>query len=109
MFKYLESRKESELVSIEIDGQVYSVPKNETVAASLLMLGFKSIRTNPVSGEHRSPFCMMGVCYECLVTIDGLVDQQACMTRVRPGMRIRRQRGPTDIFLLTDASEVKAQ
>jgi predicted molibdopterin-dependent oxidoreductase YjgC len=36
---------------------------------------------------------MMGVCFECLVEIDGRPNQQACMTRVREGMRVRRQQG----------------
>jgi predicted molibdopterin-dependent oxidoreductase YjgC len=34
---------------------------------------------------------MMGVCFECLVEIDGQTNQQGCLVRVRDGMRIRRQ------------------
>jgi NADH dehydrogenase/NADH:ubiquinone oxidoreductase subunit G len=36
---------------------------------------------------------MMGVCFECLVEIDGVPNQQACMTPVRSGMRIKLQKG----------------
>jgi predicted molibdopterin-dependent oxidoreductase YjgC len=36
---------------------------------------------------------MMGVCFDCLVTIDGQPNQQACMTVVQPGMRVERQVG----------------
>jgi predicted molibdopterin-dependent oxidoreductase YjgC len=35
----------------------------------------------------------MGVCYDCLVTIDGLPNRQACLVTVAPGMRIDTQRG----------------
>jgi predicted molibdopterin-dependent oxidoreductase YjgC len=35
----------------------------------------------------------MGVCFECLVTIDGVGNRQACMTAVEPGMRIETQQG----------------
>jgi hypothetical protein len=40
---------------------------------------------------------MMGVCFDCLVTIDDQPNQQACMTLVRPGMRVERQAGAGEI------------
>jgi predicted molibdopterin-dependent oxidoreductase YjgC len=43
---------------------------------------------------------MMGVCFECLVEIDGVANRQACMTEVRDGMRIKRQSGANDIGIL---------
>ena len=36
---------------------------------------------------------MMGVCFECLVAIDGVGSRQACLTRVRDGMAIETQQG----------------
>jgi predicted molibdopterin-dependent oxidoreductase YjgC len=36
---------------------------------------------------------MMGVCFECLVEIDGSPNHQACMTTVRDGMSIKIQKG----------------
>ena len=39
----------------------------------------------------------MGVCFDCLVTIDGTANRQGCMTMVRDGMRIETQRGKRDI------------
>jgi predicted molibdopterin-dependent oxidoreductase YjgC len=47
-----------------------------------------------VTGAPRGPFCLMGVCFECLVEIDGRSNCCACMTQVAPGMRIVTQRGP---------------
>jgi sarcosine oxidase subunit alpha len=38
----------------------------------------------------------MGVCFDCLVTIDGQGSRQACLTRVRDGMRIDTQHGKRD-------------
>jgi hypothetical protein len=40
---------------------------------------------------------MMGVCFECLMVIDGMPSRQACMVRVTPGMRIERQLGPREL------------
>ncbi len=37
---------------------------------------------------------MMGVCFECLVEIDGVPNRQGCLRNVTEGMRIRRQVHP---------------
>jgi predicted molibdopterin-dependent oxidoreductase YjgC len=40
---------------------------------------------------------MMGVCFECLMEIDGVGNRQACLTPVAAGMRVQRQRGARDV------------
>ena len=57
------------------------------------------VRTTPVTGELRAPYCLMGVCFECLVEIDGVPNQQGCLAQVREGMRIERQLGKRRIEL----------
>ncbi|HZD57420.1 MAG TPA: (2Fe-2S)-binding protein, partial [Anaerolineales bacterium] len=52
-----------------------------------LSAGMRIFRHSPQGGP-RGLFCGMGVCFECLVTIDDLPGQRACLTTVRPGMRI---------------------
>ena len=80
-------------VAVDFEGERLEVGTDETVAAALLAAGAGHTRTTPVSGSPRAPYCMMGVCFDCLVEIDGVPNQQACMIRVREGMRIRRQDG----------------
>lgn len=80
-------------VTVYIDGAAYAVPIGATAAAAMLMHGSDATRTTPVSGEGRAPYCMMGVCFECLMEIDGEPNQQACLVMVKEGMRIRRQHG----------------
>ncbi|NKB63567.1 MAG: hypothetical protein GKR95_16110 [Gammaproteobacteria bacterium] len=41
-----------------------------------------------ISEAPRGPYCMMGVCFECLVEIDGKRNQQACQIEVQPGMSV---------------------
>ncbi len=41
------------------------------------------------SGAPRGPFCGMGVCFDCLVTVDGRPSQRACLTKVEAGMDVR--------------------
>lgn len=81
-----------ESVTIEFEGTPLVVPSEITVAAAVLSHGKKDhTRLSPASGEKRGPFCFMGVCHECLVEIDGIPNQQACIIEVKEGMRIKRQ------------------
>jgi predicted molibdopterin-dependent oxidoreductase YjgC len=84
-------------VTIFIGGQAVRVPAGETVAAAVLGAGLESVRTTPVSGAPRMPYCLMGVCFDCLMEIDGVPNVQACMTQVREGMCVERQIGARSI------------
>ena len=87
----------SETVVLTIDGMRIEARAGDTVAAALLAAGVGYCRTTPVSGARRAPYCMMGVCFECLVTIDGVGNRQACLIPVRDGMRVDTQEGARDI------------
>lgn len=78
-------------VDILVDGEPVAARAGDTVAAALLNAGRVPFRHTPVSGAPRAPLCLMGVCFDCLVEIDGAANQQSCMVIVRPGMRIRLQ------------------
>ncbi|HLY53844.1 MAG TPA: (2Fe-2S)-binding protein [Steroidobacteraceae bacterium] len=80
-------------MAISVDGLAVSARAGETVAAALLAAGFGAFRTTGVSGVSRGPYCLMGVCFDCLVVIDGVASRQACLVPVREGMRIETQRG----------------
>lgn len=67
--------------------------EGDSVAAALLANGCGPFRSTPVSASPRAPWCMMGVCFDCLVEIDGIANRQACLVPVADGMRIRRQHG----------------
>lgn len=82
-----------ETVAFTIDGLRVKALAGDTVAAALLAAGVTHCRTTPVSGAKRAPYCMMGVCFECLVTIDGVGNRQACLIPVREGMRVETQIG----------------
>ncbi len=93
MFRYLQGcRGQRPSVAITIDGVATEVPADETLAAAMLQSGRLDLRITPIGGKPRSAYCMMGVCFECLVTVDDQPNQQACMTPVRPGMRVERGR-----------------
>ncbi|HET8996158.1 MAG TPA: (2Fe-2S)-binding protein [Acetobacteraceae bacterium] len=87
------SESVAEEITVSIDGAPAVVRAGDSVAAALLAAGHLQCRTTPVSDAPRAPYCLMGVCFECLVEIDGIGSRQACMVRVTPGMRIATQHG----------------
>lgn len=80
-----------ERVAIVIDGRSFDASRGDSVAAALLALGCTAFRSTDVAARPRGPYCMMGVCFDCLVTIDGRANVQACMVQVEAGMRIDTQ------------------
>ncbi|MDF2642583.1 MAG: NAD(FAD)-dependent dehydrogenase [Pseudomonas sp.] len=85
-------------VNITFNDRPLSVPAGLSVAAALLMSGVNRFRATPVSEAPRAPYCMMGVCFECLVEIDGVPNRQSCLIEVDEGMRIRSQEGARDLI-----------
>ena len=92
MFKPLPDTP-NDAVTVHIDGHAVAVPAGCTAAAAMLMQDASATRTTPVTGAPRAPYCMMGVCFECLLEIDGEPNQQGCLVIVADGMRIARQLG----------------
>ena len=67
-------------VTIRVDGTPIRAREGDSVALALLAEGHDTIGSGP------TPYCLMGVCFGCLVTIDGRPSEQACMTPVREGL-----------------------
>ena len=80
-------------VEITVDGKPVVAYSGETVAAVLMANGLRGFRATARKGEPRGLYCGIGVCYECLVVIDGEPGRRACMTTVRAGMRVQMQAG----------------
>ena len=78
-------RAEAGGLTIRFAGQAVPARQGDSVAATLLAAGIAATRVSPVSGTPRGPFCMMGACFECVVSVDGHTER-ACMTEVRDGM-----------------------
>src|SRR3979409_2292080 len=63
-------------VAITAGGKAASARTGDTVAAALLLAGIDHCRTTPVTGAPRAPYCLMGVCFDCLVTVAGAGGRQ---------------------------------
>ncbi|MCX7325929.1 MAG: (2Fe-2S)-binding protein [Hyphomicrobiales bacterium] len=78
----------SRQVTIFVNGQALIAAVGDTVAAALLLTGNTRFRHTAKSNSPRGPYCGMGVCFDCLVTINGEPNRQACLALVQEGMEI---------------------
>lgn len=69
-----------------LDGVPLPAEPGQSVGAALTAAGIRSWRTTRAGGRPRGLFCGIGVCFDCLVTVDGRPNQRACLTPVHDGM-----------------------
>ena len=91
MFKLIEALPEAErpaTLSIEVENRIVTAREGQTLATALLGAGVVPFRHTAVSSAPRAPLCLMGVCFDCLVEVDGAQNVQSCMVEVRQGMQV---------------------
>jgi len=79
--------------TIRFDGRAVPVAPGQTVAAALWAANVRSWRTTRDRGTPRGLFCGIGICFDCLVTIDGVPNRRACIVPARAGMTVTTQPG----------------
>lgn len=79
--------------TFEFDGTAVPFVAGQSVGAALLAAGVRSWRSTRREGRPRGIFCGIGVCFDCLVTIDGAPNIRACLVRAEPGLDVRTQKG----------------
>lgn len=95
--RLLDADEPARELAFTLDGRPASGREGDTVAAALLALGRRAFRRTAVSGAERGPWCLMGVCHDCLVTVDGIGIVQACLVELRAGMAVETQTGPREV------------
>lgn len=93
-------------LEIIVDGQPVPAFEGESVAAALLAAGRRALWTTSRRGEPRGVYCGIGVCFDCVMTIDGRPNVRTCQTPVRAGLRVETQRGE-GTWTLDGASSAK--
>ncbi len=78
-------------IHVTVNGRKITAFQGETLLAALTAAGMKTLGIGQSHDDTRGAVCGMGVCYQCLMTIDGQLDQRACMTVVHDGMTIETQ------------------
>lgn len=78
---------------LSFDGQSIPAYPGETIGAALVAAGITTFRTTRRLGRPRGLFCGIGICFDCLLVVDGSPNQRACLTPARPGMVVQLQSG----------------
>jgi predicted molibdopterin-dependent oxidoreductase YjgC len=93
MFRPIEPTHARQKVLLQVQGRPITAREGDTLAMALLNAGVVPFRQTPVSGQPRAPLCLMGVCFDCLVEVDGRQNVQSCMVEVHDGMQVRLPTG----------------
>ena len=75
-------------LSLTFDGRALRADAGQTVGGALTAAGIRSWRATRRQGRPRGLFCGIGVCFDCLITVDGQPSQRACLVPVADGMRL---------------------
>ena len=78
-------------IEIEFEGRTYRGVLGQSIAGILLANDVLDWRTTSGRESARGLFCGIGVCFDCVVTVDGIPDVRACQRRARGGERVERQ------------------
>lgn len=75
-------------VTITVDGEAVTGVTGQSIAGVVLANDVLRLR-DTATGASRSVFCGIGVCFDCLVTVNGVPDVRACQRIARPGDDVR--------------------
>jgi 2Fe-2S iron-sulfur cluster binding domain len=79
--------------TFSFDGAPVPFEPGQSVGAALWASGVRSWRTTRVGGRPRGLYCGIGVCFDCLLVVDGRPDERACVTLAVAGADVRSQEG----------------
>ncbi len=79
--------------TLRFDGTEIDFSPGQSVGAALTAAGIRSWRTTRITGRPRGLFCGIGICFDCLVVVDGRPNQRACLLTAEDGMEIATQEG----------------
>jgi predicted molibdopterin-dependent oxidoreductase YjgC len=74
-------------IHFTFDGQPLTARLGDTIASALYAAGIRAWRRSP-QGDERGLLCGIGVCFDCLLSVDGVDNLRACQTLLTDGMRV---------------------
>ena len=76
---------QSPAIGITVDGGRVTGVDGQSIAGVMLAAGRVAWRTTARGRRPRGVFCGIGVCFDCLVTVNGIRDVRACQRLARDG------------------------
>ena len=78
----------TEKVYFSFNGKSFECESGQTIAAALIAADQRELRSTRFGNEPRSIFCGIGICYDCVVVVDGIANQRSCLVEVKSGMKV---------------------
>jgi 2Fe-2S iron-sulfur cluster binding domain len=91
--RFDQGLQRGDALEIVVDGLPVAAFEGESVAAALLAAGVRGLRTTTRFAAPRGLYCGMGLCFECVMTVDQRPNVRTCQTPVRDGLRVETQNG----------------
>ncbi len=79
--------------TLRFEGKFVEVHDGDTIASALFRHGIRTFNRSLKSHRRRGLYCGTGDCANCLVTVDGLPGERACVTPARDGADVIRETG----------------
>ncbi len=79
--------------AFDFDGRTIGFVEGQSIGAALTAAGIRSWRTTRETGRPRGIFCGIGICFDCLVVVDGHPNERACLVPARAGAVVTSQEG----------------
>ncbi|HEV2887318.1 MAG TPA: (2Fe-2S)-binding protein [Jatrophihabitans sp.] len=81
------------MTEFRFDERAVEFVEGQTVGAALINAGIYSWRVTRRHARPRGLFCGIGVCYDCLVSVNGTPNERACQVTAAAGMTVTTQTG----------------
>lgn len=78
----------SQLINFTFNGTPHSGNAGQSIAAALFASNVTTLRSTRFDEEPRSIFCGIGICFDCVVVVDNVSNQRACLVEIAEGMQI---------------------
>jgi len=79
-------------VRFTFNGEPFKGVEGQSISAALMATGVRELRKTRFDGEPRLIFCGIGICFDCVVVVDGVANQRACLVEINDGARIESQK-----------------
>ena len=87
-------------IEFHFDGQRITAVPGQSIGAALIAAGHRSWRRTRFEQAPRGIFCGIGICFDCLVTVNERSSRRACLVEVQPGDVVTTQNGAGHADLL---------
>ncbi|CAN2202160.1 2Fe-2S iron-sulfur cluster binding domain containing protein [Candidatus Nanopelagicaceae bacterium] len=79
-------------VTFTFNGETFKGVEGQSIAAALMARGVRELRKTRFDEEPRLIFCGIGVCFDCVVVVNGVANQRACLIEIVEGAKIESQK-----------------